>query len=495
MKIKEIFDEIAAESSTNKKVEILKKYADNTLLKRVLYLANSKRVKFYIKQIPEYTKFSERTWHINSICNLEGSLDIIEAISRREWTGNDAINELIGALTHIPDDDAYIIERIIEKDCKIGMGTSFINKVFPDLIEKTPYMGAISFDEKKAKEIFDKGMKTISTLDKDSVVYGMTYNAYSQLKMDGRYCNAIVRSGDVELESRQGEATILNGALFIDELSTLVDGVYNGELTMGPTISRYESNGIIASLIDIIGKTSERSETETNKKIAAFEKKHELKVNEALSMIVYTIWDYISIDEYFNAKSDKPYHKRLDCVVEQITLPYGNNGIPYTNIGFVETMQVNTYEEAMKHFQDALNRGEEGTILKATNGTWKNGKPNWQIKMKLEMDVDLVVTGFNYGTKGTKNENVISSLNAESSDGLIKTRPQGITEEMMKFITENQETLLGKVIEVKCSGLSKDSGDNHSLLHPAFIRFRDDKDTADSLIDAVNIEKMVKGLI
>jgi len=44
--IKEIFDEIAAEGGSNKKMEILGKYKDNELLKKVLYLANSKRVKF-----------------------------------------------------------------------------------------------------------------------------------------------------------------------------------------------------------------------------------------------------------------------------------------------------------------------------------------------------------------------------------------------------------------------------------------------------------------
>ena len=54
MKIKEIFDEIANESSTNEKMNILSKYKDNELLIQVLYLANSKRIKFYIKQIPEY---------------------------------------------------------------------------------------------------------------------------------------------------------------------------------------------------------------------------------------------------------------------------------------------------------------------------------------------------------------------------------------------------------------------------------------------------------
>ncbi len=37
--------------------------------------------------------------------------------------------------------------------------------------------------------------------------------------MDGRYCNAIVRSGDVELESRQGEPTTIAGALFLTSLN------------------------------------------------------------------------------------------------------------------------------------------------------------------------------------------------------------------------------------------------------------------------------------
>lgn len=489
MSIKQIFDEISSVSSINKKVEILTKYKDNELLKKVLYLANSKRIKFYIKQIPEYD--------INEVVtiDLERAINALDNIINRTVTGGDAIEFLRDLLGSTDSNSAYIIERIIDKDCKIGLGTTYINKVYPYLIEKTPYMGAISFDEKKAKDIFENGMKTKSGLDKSSVVYGILKNAYSQLKMDGRYSNAIIRNKETDLESRQGEKTPLTGAAFLNELSTLADGVYNGELTMGATISRYESNGIIASLIDIIGKTEERGEVETNKKISNFEKKHFMTMENALSMIVFTIWDYITIDEYFNSKSDRPYHIRFEFVADQISLPYSNNGVPYKNIGFVETVKVDTYEEALQHFQEALARGEEGTILKAADGKWKNGKPNWQIKMKLEMDVDLVITGFNYGTAGTKNEFVISSLNAESSDGLIKTRPQGLTEEMMEFITENKENLLGKIIECKCSGLSKDSGDNHSLLYPSFIRVRDDKDEADSLIDVINNEKMIKGLI
>ena len=52
MDIKGILDEIGNESSTKQKMVLLGKYKDNETLKRVLYLANSGRIKFYIKQIP-----------------------------------------------------------------------------------------------------------------------------------------------------------------------------------------------------------------------------------------------------------------------------------------------------------------------------------------------------------------------------------------------------------------------------------------------------------
>jgi hypothetical protein len=467
MSIKQIFDEIAAESSTNQKMEILKKYKDNELLKSVLYMANSKRVKFYLKQIPAYT-------HNKIGWTLEEALNMLMSIANREFTGQNAIDKLTIWLENVSADDAYIIERIIEKDCKIGMGTTFMNKVIKDLIEDTAYMGAISFDEKKARAIFDKGGRGIS-----------------QIKMDGRYCNAIIRNGEVELESRSGEATVVTGAKFLAELANFEDCVLNGELTMDG-VPRYESNGIITSVIDIQSKRDERSEKETEKKLEAFEKKHG-SFKKALNSIRYTIWDTITVDEYFDKVSKTPYSKRL-AKVEQL-ISKSNASMVY----MIETRIVHSYAEAMEHFQEVLATEingvpQEGTILKAENGTWKDGKPTWQIKMKLEMDLDLRIVGFNYGTKGTKNENVISSLNAQSSDGLVNTRPQGIKEDMMVYITKNQDQLLGKVIQVKCNGLSKNVDGDYSLLYPAFIAIRDDKDTCDSLESIKNIENMVKHL-
>ena len=468
MTIKEIFDEIAAESSTNQKQAILTKYKGNDLLKQVLYLANSKRIKFYIKQTLPYLSNGKNM-------PLEWALEGIMDIANREVSGDAARDYLASIQASLSADDAYIIERIIDKDCKIGLGTTYMNKVFKDLVEETPYMGAISFDEKKARAIFDKNATGIS-----------------QIKMDGRYCNAIIRNGEVELESRNGEPTVVTGAKFLTELSAFEDCVLNGELTID-SISRYESNGIIASLVDIQGKRNERGEVETQKKVDAFVKKHG-SFEDALASIRYTVWDTISIDEYFDKASSTAYYERLAKVAYLI------GEAESTMVRVIESKFVSSYAEAMNHFQEVLASEvdgvpQEGTILKALNGKWKDGKPSWQCKLKLEMNIDLKIVGFNYGTKGTKNENVISSLVCESEDGKLVTQPQGLTEALMRQITDNQATLLGTVIECKCNGVSKDSSDNYSVLYPAFKGFRDDKSVADTLDEIILNENMCKGLI
>jgi len=467
MTIKAIFDEISNTAGNNAKMEVLRKYKDNELLQAVLYQIKSKRVKFFLKQIPDYTL----TGMVPA--SLEWALGCLEEISNRTVTGHDAVKHLKMILESVSSDDAYIIERIIDKDPKNGLGTTFINKIIPNLIEKTPYQGAKSYSEKLARAIFKK--------------YGY---AYSDIKMDGRYANAIIQDGWVELESRQGETTHIPGnSTLIQELSKFPDGVLNGELTM-VGMDRYTSNGIIASIVDIQGrgKMGDRSDEETTKKFNAFEKKHG-KYSEAVDKIRYTVWDSIRLEDYFNKKSDSSYSRRKYHIFKRTPL------LSCTRVSFVESKKVYSFAEAMAHFQEALQRGEEGTILKAPIAAWKDGKPTWQVKMKLEMSIDLRVIGFEFGEKGTKNEDVYSTINLETSCGTLRTNPAGMTEAMMRDITARADELMGTIVEIRCSGLSQNSKGEWSTLHPSVVELRDDKDTCDSLITAQEIEDMAKGLI
>ena len=346
------------------------------------------------------------------------------------------------------------------------MGATEINKFIPGLIEETPYMGAVPFNEKKAQAIFEGGKK-----------------AYSQVKMDGRYANSQIFGGIAEMESRGGEITYIGDAHCIKEMKKFPDCVLNGELTM-PGFSRYESNGIIASLVSIGGKKAKGEDI--TKEIAKFDDEHRISYIQALKEVVYTCWDIISHEEYADCSSKTPYSERLELLEDIIESKH------LSNIKVIEYEIVDCYEDAIEHFQKMLKRGEEGTILKSMDGEWRDGKPSWQVKMKLEITVDLKITGFQQGTG--KNSHVISTLFAESFCGLLKTKPTGMKEKTMEFVTNNQSKLLGTVVEVECSGLSHDSEGNYSLLHPRIIRLRDDKMTGDTLESIKKIEKAAKTL-
>lgn len=467
MSIKKILDEISNESGSNAKMGILSKYVNNKLLKEVIYLAKSRKIKFYIKQIPEYpTPKGEM--------ELDSAIEALSDIYNGKVSGHSAIEVLTHILSSVNEDDAYVIERVIEKDLKIGMGTSNINKVIKGLIEKTPYMGAKSYSEKLARAIFKSKVLIASSLPKTAV-------AVSQIKMDGRYCNAIINNGEVELVSRQGETTFVGDATFLKELLHFEDKtVVNGELTVDGVSDRYTANGIVASIVDIEGKREIRTNKETSNKILTFEKKHG-EYQKLVNNIRFTVWDVISLDEYYNEKSKNKYEYRLDKLTKILSNPVFNM------VSLVETKYVTSFKEGMLHFQDALKRGLEGTILKALDGVWKNGKPNHQVKLKLEMNLDLKVVGFEYGTKGTKNENVISTINLESSCGKLRTNASGMKEDMMRYVTDNQDKLLGSIVEIRCCGVSQNSSGEYSTLHPSVVELRDDKTEGNTLEECIQI--------
>jgi hypothetical protein len=456
MNIKQIFDEIASESGTNEKMNILTKYKENELLKRVLYMANSRRVKFYIKQIPEYQVATYIVGDNLQSIGLSSSLDDLSKLSDRELTGHAAIQHLKTILEHNDAETAYIIERVIEKDCKIGMGTRNINKVFPKLIEKTGYMGCKPYSKDLITKLLSKGP------------------AYSQEKMDGRFLNAVIQGSVPINESRQGEPTILENPLFMTELGELKDCVINGELTM-EGIPRYESNGIISSLITIAKKKSEGKDP--TKDIAKLEKKH-LPYYDALDLIRLTAWDILTLDEYYTRKCTRPYHERLAELKETLK--------GCTTLSVVETREVSTIEEVMAHFIEILKKNGEGTVVKSKDGIWVDSKPAYQIKVKKEINLDLRIVGFKYGTG--KNVNVISSMDVESDDGLLKTSPTGISEDTMEYITNNQDMLMNTILEIKCSGVSQNDAGDYSVLHPVYRKFRDDKNVANTLEECIEID-------
>lgn len=422
-----IFRALANTSSRIEKECILRQHLTDPTLKRVLFLALDPFTQFYIRKIPNYIPGPAS---INrSTMMLEGALDNLEQISKRVVTGNAAINHLKMILESVTADDAYVIERIIEKDLRCGVSEATVNKIWPGLIPTYPVMLASGFDEK--------------------VMAKMSYPAYVQLKLDGMRFNAIVNNGKVEFRSRNGKHIDLLGNLEQEFLfmAGSESCVFDGELVVRDSqgiMNRQKGNGIL------------------NKAV-----KGTISAMEA-SMVHATIWDIIPFSAFQQGVYNTSYQERFGKL-QQLVLP--------GRISLIENRVVNTEDEAHELFQEYFSKGEEGIILKDINAPWEDKRVKHQVKFKGELECDLLCMDWQEGTG--KNVGKLGALVLTSADGVVKVNVgSGFTDEQRDKYTK--ENTVGKVVAVKYNAKIQDKKTGQtSLFLPVFLELREDKTDAD----------------
>ena len=459
MSVLDIIKAVRKNSSKNEKVRILSENKENLLLKGVLERTYSPLIKYGIKYhtIPWVEGNGKNL-------NIEKLLPRLDMISDGKITGNSARSHLVEILSDADNDSREIILGIINSTQKMGCNVSSINKgMGRNTVKEAAYMGAVSYDMQKVEALFDKE----GTL-------------FSQHKLDGRFANMVINNGTVSCESRQGLPSDL-GDIF-DEASALEQylgaGALNGEMLIrGYEKKREVGNGIVNALISMAEK--DKAGEDIEKDVKKFMKEHTFHPNDFLKDIYYVVWDFVPLQNYSTMTPlETPYLERfvkLSDVIKSSKLK---------NISVVSSKIVHSPDEAKAHFLELLSDGLEGTIVKSMRAGWKKGKPSYQIKFKVELDFELKIVGGNFGGKGTKNEGKISSLNVETSCGLLTSSPGGFSEEDIAFYTENLDNLVeeGAIVTVKCYGISKGRNkDTYALSHPSIVALRSDKSEADSL--------------
>jgi hypothetical protein len=425
MNIYHFLNELARDAGRNYKIELLERNADNAILKEVIRLALDPMTQFYQRKIPTYT-----TGQVT--IQLEHGLNRLFPLASRMVTGNAAIAHLTETLSLLSADDAKVIERIIEKDLKCGVSVSTANKVWPNLVMDYPCMLCSQFEEKLINKI--------------------KWPAYVQLKMDGMRFNAIVRDGKCEFRSRNGKEIQLLGNLeeeFI-EMAGDVDCVFDGELLVndkGIILDRQTGNGIL------------------NKA-----NKGTIKTDEARKVHA-TVWDVIPYTQFIDGHCATPYSHRFMTLKGMV--------FQKKKIHLVQSDTVENIEEANALFEQYLNAGQEGIILKDTTGVWEDKRTKSQIKFKGELECDLKIVGIQTGTG--KYEGMLGAILCESADGVVKVSVgSGFNDDHRKTLGEE---VIGKVVAVKYNARITNREGEQSLFLPIFVEIRDDKDTADKSID------------
>ena len=444
MKVSNILLELESDNSRLIKEGILRENQDNETLKRVLKAALDPYTQYYQRKIPEYER-RENTQ------TLDWALDQLFVLTDREKTGNDAIKYLSNILGRIIESDAMVIKRVITKDLKCGVSIATVNKIFGKGFIKTyPCMLASGFSQKSFKAI--------------------KYPALIQTKMDGMRANIIIDAdGKVDVRSRNGKQISLDGhfdrfvmqifhkSATLDNLDDFHGAVLDGELVVldeaeNKILDRKTGNGIL------------------NKAV-----KGTITSEEAARVRMWC-WDMIPLEDFKKEYCAIPYFDRLAVLNERMDEVFNVQEKHLVNI--LPALPIDNYEQAEVIFNDALANGEEGVIVKNGDSPWENKRSKYQVKMKAELEADLLVEEVQEGTG--KYEGLVGSLSCTTKDGNLKVNVgSGLTDDDRK---KDPDEFIGKIVSVKYNEKIKDKNSpTWSLFLPIFQELRLDKSEADNL--------------
>lgn len=430
-----IINQLNESNSSNHKLEVLKQHQDNLLLQRVLKMTMDTVVFTYgisLKRIPS-------TLTHTPSCSLSYALDVLEKkFATREYTGNNAIDMITLLLQSLTPEDAAVLLRVIDRDLKINCGTTQVNKVFKGLITDPPYMRCSTYSEKTAAKV--------------------KFPAFIQMKSDGSFRNVIVDGDSVRFISRSGEES------FFDKLSTafsfLKDGVYIGELLVRGITDRAAANGLLNS--DDVPQDD----------------------------VYMQLWDYITLDEWQNRMSTTPYNQRFHMISNEILV-----NSDCDNIELIPSFIANSIQEALQKTSEFMSDGFEGAVLKDMNTLFRDHTSPTQLKLKLEIEISVRITGFTAGKN--KNAAYFGAIMFESDDGQIKGQVgvSSMTEKIRNEIHKNRDEMIGKIMDVQFNDLTKGrDNDYYALSHPRFLQLRDDITNTDTLERAFASREMAMQL-
>lgn len=432
--ILDLLNAIAANPSKNAKEEMLRS-ADCPELRRVLVAALDPLTTYGIAKLPERSPgpqeevFDEDVWRV------------IEEMRTRQLTGAAMQDTLFMGLRRLSAKSADLLGRILTSDLKAGFGDNTVNKAIPGLIREYPYMRCS----------LPKGDK-LEQLD-------WAAGVISQEKADAMFINVNhVAGGRIMLFSRSGTPfpTEAFGPL-IDSIRAVVpeDHQVHGELMVykgGRLMNREDGNGVLNSIAQG----------------GSFASDEEPRI---------VAWDMVPLEAIEpKGKYIIGYATRLSRIASAFAKA------PHAGLSIIPTKVVRSLVEAKAHCSQLQKEGKEGTILKLPKAIWKDGTSTEQFKLKLEVDVDLVMKALNPGEG--KNAKTFGSIRCESSCGRLVVNVSGFKDKQRQDILDDWGNLVNGIMTVRANAIMEpgQSSDFYSLFLPRSIEVgRIDKSVGDDL--------------
>lgn len=430
--------EMTGNGSKKRKEDYLNAY-DSSAMRLLLNTAFNPFLRTNIRKV-DYAEF---------ICNAEAMYlpSLIDTISKaralnREW--KDIVAKHIRSYSEL--EDRKTLAEVLTKTLSIGMAPKSINKALGEMfIPHSEIMKAAS-DTKIISDWFDMG----------KCVWG-------ELKYDGIRGFAHFNFKSLKVQSiKTYNMTDFNLELIpeiIAELEELVTWIPNQERDFFLDF-------------EIIGKDRKSVSGQVNRVL-----KGTAPVGIAKGWDV-CIFDIHSMDVITGIPSTRAYFDRRELLEDMFLCPEEMKHCVISQRWKIDSM--NQLDEV---FQKQLIAGEEGLVVKVSDGVYECKRSKLWVKMKAEKEADLEVIDIFDGS-GKRSE-TIGGITCITSDGKLRVSVgSGFSDIQLQEIANNRQDYIGKIAKVKYNEvIGKKSSEIKSLFLPRFLEWRFDKNIANNLED------------
>jgi DNA ligase-1 len=415
--LKQIQEFVDAQNSTNSntdKLNVLKQYADNLAIRKVLEYTYNTFKQYYVTS-ETCKKRSDLVAPENMYSNL---FSLLDDLNDRNITGHSAIQAVNAFVGAYPESEELIF-NIIDRNLKTRATASMINTAIPDLIP--------TFDVALAKAYDEKTQKKVKWSD----------GWFVSRKLDGCRCVCIIDGqGEPRFYSRVG-----NEFLTLDNLKPsirqlgLINTVLDGEICMIDEKGNEDFTSIMK---------------EIKRKDHTIEQPH------------YYIFDHLTIKEFESKVSTTKFGQRI-ANIESI-VPNDLKGVSVLDqFMCADDMFVSLLEHSK-------NEGWEGLMLRK-NTTYKGKRSDEVLKVKSFIDAEYYVLD----VENDVNRVIVDG--AEVSELMLKNiiiehkgnRVQvgsGFSHEQRRHYFNNPDQIIGKQVTIQYFEETTNQNGTNSLRFP-----------------------------
>jgi DNA ligase-1 len=426
----EILEDIESIQGTNAKVAHLEIYKENETLREFFRLAEDPYTDFGVKKLPKLRCRS------NSIVNQSDVQKYIELLrdelAPRGLTGNSARGAVILALESMDEITQKWCVRLLLRNLRCGVSGKLVNRIWPGLVEPFAVL-----------------LATQVPVDSKNIPIGIKFPVRVEPKLDGLRCIAIKHNGVVTLYTRSGSVLqTLPKIKKVLEDCPMDEFVLDGEAMIN------------------------RADLESWNDSASVIMSHKNKKDDV--DMTLNVFDSMSFETW---KSRKSWTLDVRLQFRDIVLKKSNS----TSVVPVFGKLVNSLEELVEYFNECLEHGYEGIMIKDPNGLyeWKRVKTS-VMKYKPVETHEGIVVGWYKGGVGTKHEDTFGGFEILGSNGAITRVGGGFRDEQRDEIGKDPDSYVGRIAEVEgAKGLTIDG----KIRFPVFLRWRAREDVDQSLFE------------